>query len=122
MDNPATAPIVGYSGSASQGTQAYWLNVAWRALQAEDRGLVARIESGDLDASIVADVVTAAARRVLRNPDGHEEESGAIDDYQEGWKNADSTEDVYFTAAELRRLQPDPSPILTTWSGSSKYC
>lgn len=120
MNNPATAPILGYTGPATNDVQTYWLNVAWRALQAEDRSLVARIESGALDAAIVADVVTAAARRVLRNPDGRESEEGAIDDYREGWKNADATEDVYFTAAELRRLG-DVATGLTGWAGSMKY-
>lgn len=122
MNNPASVPIPGYTGSADDELQRYWLDVAWRQLQREDRGLVGRIEAGQIDATTVADVVTAAARRVLRNPEGRESESGSIDDYQEAWKNADATEDIYFTAAELRRLQPADAAVLNGWSGSIKYC
>lgn len=122
MNNPASAPIPGYTGPADDVLQQYWLDVAWRQLQREDRGLVGRIEAGQIDATTVADVITAAARRVLRNPEGRESESGAIDDYQEAWKNADATEDIYFTAAELRRLQPADAAVLNGWSGSVKYC
>jgi len=122
MLNPASAPIPGYDGDADNDVQQYWLDVAWRQLQREDRSLVGRIESGDIDGDTVADVVTAAARRVLRNPEGRESESGAIDDYSESWKNADATEDIYFTAAELRRLRPDVDVLLDGWSGSLRYC
>jgi hypothetical protein len=94
MENPASAPIPGYTGTADEATQGYWLGVAWRQLQREDLTLVARMESGEIDAATVADVVTAAARRVLRNPEGFEEESGHIDDYQESWKRAAASEDV----------------------------
>lgn len=118
MDNPASTPIIGYEGPAALQVQKYWLDVAWRSLQQEDRGLVARVLSGELDAATVADVVTAAARRVLRNPEGRQSESGAIDDYREEWKVADATEDVYFTAAELRRLQ---AAAAGSWAGSMKY-
>lgn len=120
MKNPASAPIQGYTGPADNALQQYWLDVAWRQLQREDRTLVDRIESGDIDAPTVADVVTAAARRVLRNPDGHLEATAAIDDYREGWKVADATEDVYFTAAELRRLTP-ASIGSTASAGSMKF-
>lgn len=120
MENPASAPIAGYSGPADNELQQYWLDVSWRQLQADVPSLVARIESGELDAATVGDTVTAAARRVLRNPEGFESESGQIDDYRESWKRSDSTEDVYFTAAELRRLQ---SALATSggWVGSLKY-
>ena len=121
MDNPATLPIIGYSGTATTEVQQYWLDAAWRALQREDRGLVARITSGDVDAETVADVIYAAARRVLRNPDGVESESAAVDDFTESWKRADATEDLYFTAAELRRLLPGES-VVTGFVGSIKYC
>lgn len=120
MDNPATPPIVGYVGSATTDTQTYWLDVAWRALQGEDRGLVARIQAGLIDAKTVADIITAAARRVLRNPEGVTEESGSLDDYSESWKRKDATEDVYFTAAELRRLAPDAATY-GGFVGSVKY-
>lgn len=122
MDNPATLPIVGYSGTATTEVQQYWLDAAWRALQREDLGLVARITAGDIDAATVADVVYSAARRVLRNPDGVEEESGSIDDYTESWKRADETEDLYFTSAELRRLLPTEAASMTSFVGSIKYC
>lgn len=121
MENPASAPVPGYTGPADETLQQHWLDVAWRQLQREDQTLVARIEAGSIDAATVADVVTAAARRVLRNPDGREEESGAIDDYRESWKNADATEDIYFTAAELRRLRAS-STLPAGWVGSIKYC
>lgn len=121
MDNPAIAPIVGYDGPAPEDVQQYWLDVAWRALQGEDRSLVANIEAGKIDVAMVRDVVTAAARRVLRNPDGNVSEDFAIDDYRESWKKSDSTEDIYFTAAELRRLRPE-EPVITGWSGSMGYC
>ena len=123
MDNPATAPIPAYSGPTSTEDQQYWLDVAWRSLLAEEGlgDLVARIQANELDEATVADVVTAAARRVLRNPDGNEEEAGSIDDYDESWKKADSTEDVYFTSAELRRLKPTDRWV-GGFSGSVKYC
>jgi hypothetical protein len=122
MDNPASAPIPGYDGSASTEIQQYWLDVAWRQLQREDRSLVGRITSGDIDTATVDDVITAAARRVLRNPDGRKSENASLDDYSESWTSADPTEDLYFTAAELRRLQPATDAILDGWSGSAKYC
>lgn len=115
MENPATAPITGYTGTADTTLQQYWLDVAWRALQREDRTLAARIGSNQIDQATVADIVTAAARRVLRNPDGLKEESAAIDDYRESRGRADATEDIYFTAAEMRRLAP---PTLSAGSFS----
>lgn len=121
MINPASAPILGYDGALTADVQQDWLDVVWRQLQREDRGLVARITAGDIDALTVADVIASATRRVLRNPDGRESESGSIDDYQESWKNSDATQDVYFTAAELRRLLP-VDVTAGGWSGSSKYC
>jgi hypothetical protein len=122
MDNPASAPIPGYDGNASTEIQQYWLDVAWRQLQREDRSLVGRITSGDIDQATVDDVITAAARRVLRNPDGRKSENISLDDYSESWTTADPTEDLYFTAAELRRLQPATDAILDGWSGSARYC
>lgn len=121
MGNPAVLPIVGYAGTASDTVQAYWLEAAWRALQREDRTLADRVDSGELDAETAADVVYAAARRVLRNPEGLKSESGAIDDYTESWQRADATEDLYFTAAELRRVRAsDAYP--SGFAGSIKYC
>ena len=120
MENPAQAPITGYSGPADTAVQQYWLDVAWRQLQRELPSLVARIEDGEIDETTVADVVTAAARRVLRNPEGFESESGSIDDYQESWKRSDASEDIYFTTAELRRLSPTVASVPA--AGSVKYC
>lgn len=123
MDNPASPAALtgrGYSGPASTAVQQTRLDEAWRGLQREPSlaGLVARIDSGDLPVENVVDVIAAAALRVLRNPEGNTEESGAFDDYRESWKRADATEDLYFTAAELRRLQP---PVATPTAGSFRY-
>lgn len=123
MENPATAPVQAYSGPSTVETQQYWLDVAWRSLLTEDDlgDLVARIQANEVDKDTVADVVNAAARRALRNPEGNESEAGSIDDYQESWKKADATEDIYFTSAELRRLTP-PSTWVGGFAGSVKYC
>ena len=123
MDNPATAPLPAYSGPASTEDQQYWLDVAWRSLLTEEGlgDLEARIQADEIDVATVVDVVTAAARRVLRNPDGNQAEAGSIDDFQESWKKADATEDVYFTSAELRRLKPVDQWV-GGFSGSVKYC
>lgn len=124
MDNPATTEALtdrGYvlpEGSSVPQTR---LDEAWRALQLEPTlpGLVARIEAEEVPVENVVDVLAAAALRVLRNPDGVEEDSGSIDDYREARKFADSTQDLYFTAAELRRLQPTAVAVPT--AGSFKY-
>lgn len=125
MENPAAPADLakrGYTGPATTQVQQTRLDEAWRALQAEPElpGLVARIESAELDVQLVIDVICAAALRVLRNPEGYESESGAIDDYQESVKRADATQDVYFTAAELRRLKP-AYVLPAGFSGSMKY-
>lgn len=124
MENPATSAALaarGYNGTATPDVQQTRLDEAWRALQRERElpGLVARIESGDLPVENVIDVIAAAALRVLRNPEGVEEETGAIDDWRESWKRADATEDIYFTAAEIRRLQP--VDVVVPTAGSFKY-
>lgn len=126
MDNPATlAALVArdYTGPASPAAQQTRLDEAWRALQRQRElpGLVARIESGDLSVQDVIDVIAAAALRVLRNPEGVEEESGAIDDYRETRKHSDATLDLYFTGAEIRRLQP-LAALPDGFAGSMKYC
>lgn len=118
MQNPAgIADLLGrgYKGDAAVGRVR--LDEAWRALQLEVRTLETSISLGLLTTAAIADVVTAAAMRVLRNDDGTEEESVAVDDWRETRKVADATKDVYFTAAELRRLQPVAAPT----SGSVKY-
>lgn len=125
MENPAVPGDLtkrGYTGPASVEVQQTRLDEAWRALQRQRElpGLVARIESGDLSAADVVDVIAAAALRVLRNPEGVEEESGAIDDYRESFKHADASQDLYFTAAEIRRLQP-ATVLPPSFVGSMKY-
>lgn len=122
MDNPASPTSLanrGYTGPADVTVQQTRLDEAWRALQLELPLLVGWVAAGHLTAEAVADVVSAAALRVLRNPEGHTEGSGAIDDWRESWKLADSTEDLYFTAAELRRLSA-AVPAAPT-AGSFKY-
>lgn len=112
----------GYDGPASDAVQKTWLDVAWRALRRELRpfDLDAAIAEERVDAQDVVDVVAQAALRVLRNPEGAESRSGSIDDYDEAEKLADASSDVYFTAAELRRLAPVSSEP-TTFAGSFKY-
>lgn len=82
------------------------LGEAWRALLREDASVATRMDAGDLDLEVVVDVVTSAALRVLRNPENHAEGSVRLDDYAETWKANPSTvtSDLYFTAAELRRV------------------
>lgn len=120
MDNPADPMDLadrGYAISEAPSTvETTRLNEAWRALVAEIPSIPARITAGTLDVNTVIDVVCSAALRVLRNPDGRKRASGAIDDYREEWELADSTQDVYFTAAELRRLTP-----AVYGAGSMKY-
>ena len=130
MDNPAnvTPDLVGrgWSATADQTAEVAqtWLDVAWRALQCEPEvpSLVERITSGDLAVADVIDVVAAAALRVLRNPEGKLSEDFSIDDYREGWKQTDATQDVYFTAAEKRRLMLVVTAVNVGWTGSMKYC
>ncbi|MCM0622714.1 hypothetical protein [Nocardioides bruguierae] len=122
MDNPATTTDLtnrGYvipDGSPVAQTR---LDEAWDALQLEVPSIVTSIESGWVTSTAVAAVVAAAALRVLRNPEGLVQESSQIDDYSESWRRSDATEDMYFTAAERRRLTP-PSANLPS-AGSMKY-
>lgn len=113
MDNPASTTDLtnrGYVIPPGSPVAQTRLDEAWRALQGEVKTVVASIQSGWVSAEAVADVVASAALRVLRNPEGIEEESEAVDDYRGSRRRADATEDVYFTAAELRRLtQPIPT-------------
>lgn len=123
MQNPATARDLvarGYSGAFSEDVQETRLDEAWRALRREVPTLEASLTAGTLDRLDVVDVVCAATMRVLRNPEGVEEESGALDDYRESWKRADSSQDLYFTAAELRRLTPIAA-TLGGFAGSVRY-
>lgn len=117
----------GYTGSATDTVQQTRLDESWRALRRErfDDGLRvgpsidARLDSVDLDIQDVIDVVCQAAMRVLRNPEGAKQESGGIDDWTESQTLADASLDVYFTAAELRRLAPEVTATPT--AGSFKY-
>ena len=119
MENPATTAALtdrGYAlpeGSSAPQTR---LDEAWRALQREVRSLESSLASGWIDSEDLVDVVAAAALRVLDNPEGIEEESGSIDDWRESRRRANATRDIYFTAAELRRLTP---PVPT--AGSIPY-
>lgn len=125
MDNPADYPalqVLGYTGP--QATAEAWLGIVWRSLQAEDTTLVQRVTDGLLDIQLVADVVTTATKRVLDNPDGYAEHSYRIDDWSEQRKLSNSTQDVYFTAGELRRLGVTRSVAqaeASGWSGSVAY-
>lgn len=122
MDNPAQSSDLTARGWEGDVTVAQtWLDVAWRALRREVPTLESSLTSGDLTPADVVDVVAAAALRVLRNPEGYESESAAIDDYQESFKRVDATQDVYFTAKELARLAPSGAG-LAGFSGSIKYC
>lgn len=82
------------------------LGEAWRALIGELPTLPARMDAGQVDLDTVKDVVSAAALRVLDNPRGSERVDYAIDDWRESETLANATKDMYFTAAELRRLSP----------------
>lgn len=127
MENPAQPSDLterGYTGTASTTVQQAWLDVAFRALRRELRlhgvKLEESIDPGDVDAILdVVDVVVSATLRSLRNPDGVKSDAGGIDDYNENRTFADATEDIYFTAAEIRRLTPVATG--TGWSGSLKY-
>ena len=109
MQNPASPTDLsdrGYAVADNPTVAQTRLDEAWRALVAEIPSLPARLVAGTVDTKTVIDVVASAALRVLRNPDGYKRTTGAIDDYREEWELADSTQDVYFTSAELRRLAP----------------
>lgn len=122
MENPAThTDLIGRGYDVTNvGVAQTWLDVAWRALRREVPSVEARLTDGTLEDADVIDVIAAAALRVLRNPEGVESESGQIDDYTEAVKHTDATQDVYFTAAELRRLIPLDTAV-TGWSGSVPY-
>lgn len=129
MENPAQQPELedrGYAGPATPAVQQKWLDVAWRQLRRDLRrhhvDLEAALTDGTLDTDDVVDVVVAATLRVLRNPEGVESESAGIDDYREAIKHRDASEDVYFTAAELRSLLPAEAHTPGSgWSGSVQY-
>jgi hypothetical protein len=120
-DNPArTSDLekLGYSGDSTvaQG----WLDVVWRRLCRDVPSLVTRLNANEVATQDVIDVLATATMRVLRNPEGHAQETTSIDDYSESWTRADATSDVYFTAAELRGLLP-PDPYADSFAGSIQY-
>ena len=120
MQNPATtADLIklGYTPvPADSLVPQAWLDRAFRSLVLEVPSLEASITAGKFTAADVIDVVVAAALRALRNGDGVTDEARSLDDYSETFKRADATEDIYFTAAELRRLVPQ-----VFGGGSFKY-
>lgn len=122
MDNPAQVSDLtarGWTGDTTV-TQTR-LDEAWRALRREVPDLEASITANTVGVEDAIDVVCAAALRVLRNPEGYEQESGQIDDYTESWRRADASADLYFTASELLRLTT-ANPFPAGWSGSMRYC
>lgn len=132
MNNPATTDgligrglIIGDDAGQTPSVVAeFRLGEAWRSLQAEMRripvDLAAAVAAGSITIEDIADVVCQAAMRVLRNPDGATEESAAIDDYRESRKVSDPSQDIYFTAAEIRRLTPLTAVQIPN-AGSLKY-
>lgn len=130
LPNPAQPSDLadrGYTGSATSTVQQTRLDEAWRALRRErfadglrvGPSIDARAGTDDLSVDDLIDVVCQAAMRVLRNPEGAKQESGTLDDYTESQTLADASLDVYFTAAELRRLEPEV--IAAPTAGSFKY-
>jgi len=124
MDNPATLDDLtgrGYVLPSDPVVAQTRLDASWRALQRELRAngtsVDAVLATGWATDQDLADVVADATMRVLDNPDGVQQESTAVDDYSESRTYANTTQDLYFTAAEIRRLLP---PIPT--AGSMKYC
>jgi hypothetical protein len=118
-ENPATPQDLqnrGYPVADPDTVETTRLGEAWRALIAEVPSIPARLEAATLDRDTVIDVIASATMRVLRNPEGRKRSAGAIDDYREEHELADATQDVYFTAAELRRLTPP-----AVWAGSMQY-
>lgn len=121
MENPAQpSDLAGrdYSGPASEAVQQNWLDAAFRALRRALRK--EGVEIDVLDPDDVKDVVVSSALRVLNNPGGVKSASGGLDDYTEAATFADSTQDVYFTTAELSGLIP-VSSLPGSWAGSVKY-
>jgi hypothetical protein len=123
VTNPADWTDVRKAGLTSGSNEVVqeWLDKAWRALNVEIPSLGARLTSTTEPSllDVTRDVVVSAAMRVLRNPEGAAQREGAIDDWRESVQLSDSTQDLYFTAAELRRLAPAGSAA--SLSGSIPY-
>lgn len=132
MDNPAgVAGLTGRGlsigdapGQTTTAVANFRLGEAWRALQRELKrigvDIDAALASNVFTTEDLADVICQAAMRVLGNPAGVTKESGAVDDYSESREYGNVSQDVYFTAAELRRLTPDTVYAAPT-AGSFKY-
>ena len=122
MESPVTpADLAPYGFTSDVGQYDVLIARAWRALQAEIPTLVDSIESGAISAALAGDAVLAAVLRVLRNPEGVKSISGGLDDYTEQTTYADSSDDVFFTTAELRRLRGALPQVAQHWSGSLPY-
>ncbi len=67
-----------------------------------------RVDSGDLDADLVSDVVAEAVIRVMKNPDGIRQVS--YDDYSETRDREVSAGLLQFLDSELALLQPADRP------------
>lgn len=121
LATPGDLTALGWDGLPSETVAQRWLDVVWRALRREDgmSDLDARLASGELDPADVSDVICQATLRVLRNPEGLSQSSTSIDDYSESGQVADATRDVFFTAAELRRVAAPDQPAVT--AGSLAY-
>jgi hypothetical protein len=120
MSNPATTDDLvdrGYVLPQDSPVPQTRLDQVWRALRREVPSIETSLTAGWLTVEDVADVVADATMRVLDNPEGIVEESESIDDWSETRKRANATADVYFTAAEIRRL----TPVIPT-AGSLRYC
>ena len=122
MESPVTpADLAPYGFTSDVGQYDALIARAWRALQAEIPTLVDSIESGAVSAALAGDVVLAAVLRILRNPEGVRSISGSLDDYTERTDFASTSDDLFFTAAERRRLTPAATGA-QHWSGSLPYC
>lgn len=83
------------------------IGMASRILRVRVKDIDDRIAFGDLDADLVADVVTSAALRVLQNPEGIRRWS--VDDYTEE-RDTGSAGSLGFTDDELALLAPPDRP------------
>lgn len=97
------------------------LDDAWDALQDEAPGVDARLTAGSISTSSVIRAIVYAAKRVLENPENYTDGSVSIDDFAESWKRdaASVSNDLYFTAAELRRVGATPVGAFTITPGRS---
>ena len=122
MESPVThADLAPYGYTTQVALYDSLIGRAWRALLAEVPSLVDNIEQGLVSADTAGDAVIAAVLRVLRNPEGVKAVSGSLDDYTERTDYAASSDDIFFTAAERRRLTPAATGGQHR-SGSLQYC